>query len=75
MCIFADGPGVFENGALGTSPFCTNNFHAIGAHAVMHVGIGIWVPAQSLNGPTHFRHLGSLGENFLVNNCGMYDLF
>ena len=22
---------------------------------------------------TPFRHLGSLGENFLVNNCGMYD--
>ena len=24
---------------------------------------------------TPFRHLGSLGENFLVNNCGMYDSF
>ena len=24
---------------------------------------------------TPFRHLGSLGENFLVDNCGMYDLF
>ena len=23
---------------------------------------------------TPLRHLGSLGENFLVNNCGMYDL-
>ena len=24
---------------------------------------------------TAFRHLGSLGENFLVNNCDMYDSF
>ena len=24
---------------------------------------------------TPLRHLGSLGENFLVNNCGMYDSF
>ena len=23
----------------------------------------------------NFWHLGSLGENFLVNDCGMYDLF
>ena len=24
---------------------------------------------------TPLRHLGSLGENFLVNNCGMVDSF
>ena len=31
-------------------------------------------PSQSPM-PTPLRHLGSLGENFAVNNCGMYDLF
>ena len=35
--------------------------------------IGYW-PSQSQTA-TPLRHLGSLGENFLVNNCGMYDLF
>ena len=29
-------------------------------------------PSQSTTA-TPLRHLGSLGENFLVNNCGMYD--
>ena len=31
-------------------------------------------PSQSLTAML-FRHLGSLGENFPVNNCGMYDSF
>ena len=38
----------------------------------MHISLAI--PFADCHA-TLLRHLGSLGENILVNNCGMYDSF
>ena len=61
-------------GAISGSLFKSFNIYVIRSEndlkKHMHKVLAIPIPTA-----TPLRHLGSLGENFLVNNCGMYDSF